>query len=207
MPTAFAGADIGATKTFVFSRIVQNTDYILSTHEGKMMAIAMATGAANLIYGQKPEAQGAAAPAHEEEPPMRDANPGAEEAEGGAPAPSSDPFNDFSLESEGAPSSRQATIIAALMDWTASGSLAPETSKAIQGLVDRGESNLRTLEPTLALVKLLGEKKLSKAAVDAVRADLDRGVTDPIILDALLVKANANASELAKRIGSKAGAA
>ncbi len=52
MPTAFEKAKIGAGKSIVFSRIVQNTDYILATPEGRMMAIAMATGATQMLYGQ-----------------------------------------------------------------------------------------------------------------------------------------------------------
>jgi hypothetical protein len=51
MPTAFEKAKIGQGKAIVFSRIVQNTDYILATPEGRMMAIAMATGATQMLYG------------------------------------------------------------------------------------------------------------------------------------------------------------
>jgi hypothetical protein len=54
MPAAFEKAD--AAKPFVFTRVVQNTDYILKTPEGRAMATAQALGwdAAALFGGKKP---------------------------------------------------------------------------------------------------------------------------------------------------------
>jgi|GEM_PF-3239289 len=105
MPSGFDPKEINACSgKLVFSRIVQNTDYILSTHEGKMMAIAMATGAAAQLYGQRPEAA-EAAPAGE--PPMRSVGPAAE----GSAAP--DDGDDFALEGEGTAPPRDDPIAAA----------------------------------------------------------------------------------------------
>lgn len=57
MPVAFTAAE--KSRPLIFSRIVQNTDFILQTAEGRMMAIAAATGIAAQVYG----AQAAALPA------------------------------------------------------------------------------------------------------------------------------------------------
>jgi len=54
IPSGFTEEELKACQgKLVFSRIVQNTDYVLSTPEGKMMAIAMATGAAQMMYGKQ----------------------------------------------------------------------------------------------------------------------------------------------------------
>lgn len=53
MPVTFTKEEI--TRPMVFSRIVQNTAFILSTPEGKMMATAQALGqdASSLLYGKR----------------------------------------------------------------------------------------------------------------------------------------------------------
>jgi hypothetical protein len=54
MPGAFEKTD--ATKSFVFTRVVQNTDYILKTPEGRAMATAQALGVdiSSLFGARKP---------------------------------------------------------------------------------------------------------------------------------------------------------
>lgn len=64
IPATFTESEI--KKPMVFSRIVQNTDYILGTKEGRTMAIAAATGLAGQLFGQAPmitQGPGADAPA------------------------------------------------------------------------------------------------------------------------------------------------
>jgi len=71
MPAAFEKAE--ASKPFVFTRIVQNTDYILRTPEGRAMATAQALGFdMSSLFGSKkpplPPADSAGAIAEGEEP-------------------------------------------------------------------------------------------------------------------------------------------
>jgi hypothetical protein len=54
MPTAFSKEEI--KKPMVFSRVVQNTDYLLKTPEGRMLAAAQATGTQDVVaalYGKQ----------------------------------------------------------------------------------------------------------------------------------------------------------
>jgi hypothetical protein len=54
MPTAFSPEE--AARPLVFSRVVQNTDYLLKTPEGRMLAAAQATGTQDVIaalYGKQ----------------------------------------------------------------------------------------------------------------------------------------------------------
>jgi hypothetical protein len=54
MPTAFSADE--AARPLVFSRVVQNTDYLLKTPEGRLLAAAQATGTQELVaslYGKQ----------------------------------------------------------------------------------------------------------------------------------------------------------
>jgi hypothetical protein len=54
MPTAFSPAE--AAKPLLFARVVQNTDYLLKTPEGRLLAAAQATGTQDVIaalYGKQ----------------------------------------------------------------------------------------------------------------------------------------------------------
>jgi hypothetical protein len=66
MPVTFTEQEL--TKPLVFSRIVQNTDYILATPEGRQMAVATALGVNRNLYGMKPD-QISAPSAPVEQPP------------------------------------------------------------------------------------------------------------------------------------------
>lgn len=68
MPVTFTQVEI--SKPLIFSRIVQNTDYILGTKEGRMMAIAAATGMAGLLYGPQAGAPHAIASEEVESEPV-----------------------------------------------------------------------------------------------------------------------------------------
>lgn len=49
MPTSFESNEIA--KPFVFAKVVQNTDFLLATREGRQAAIAQATGALTSLFG------------------------------------------------------------------------------------------------------------------------------------------------------------
>jgi hypothetical protein len=71
MPTAFDSKE--AAKPLVFSRVVQNTDYLLKTPEGRLLAAAQATGTQDVLrdlYGKQ------ALPGAGGEPEMRDVTEG-----------------------------------------------------------------------------------------------------------------------------------
>jgi hypothetical protein len=73
MPTAFNSEE--AARPLVFSRVVQNTDYLLKTPEGRMLAAAQATGTQDVIaalYGK----QALPGLGGEEAPEMRDVTEG-----------------------------------------------------------------------------------------------------------------------------------
>ena len=64
MPSAFEKAE--AAKPFVFTRVVQNTDYILNTKEGRLLATAQALGYDSAsLFGAKKTLGEAAVPAAE----------------------------------------------------------------------------------------------------------------------------------------------
>lgn len=184
MPVTFSQADVA--KPLVFSRIVQNTDFILSTHEGKMMAIAMATGAAQMMYGQQPQVVG---PANESEinlsgePPMRNATPATADPFG------ADDFADIPFGDDEPPTDpRLAAVMGALFDWSNSddGRLAGRAKR----IIDSGDTRLAVLEPALELIKYLG----GFVAGDKIRggsecvAALDMPTLDPIVLGNLAAK-------------------
>ena len=176
MPTAFSGQEIGAAKVFVFSRIVQNTDYILSTPEGKTMAIAMETGAAQMLYGKRQEVPQAGREPTQEEPPMRNATPGAEEK-----GPANDDWGQPARAS--APPSELETLIQALTEWAVAGG--SEGARA-QRIIDRGESDLRILRASLAIIKYLATNNQvgRKSSLEA----LDMLVPDVVILEDIVSK-------------------
>jgi hypothetical protein len=73
MPTAFNSEE--AARAMVFCRVVQNTDYLLSTPEGRMLAAAQATGMQDAIAGLYGK-QGLPGPAEEGAPEMRNVTEG-----------------------------------------------------------------------------------------------------------------------------------
>jgi len=180
MPVTFTQADMA--KPLVFTRIVQNTDYILGTHEGKMMAIAMATGAAQMMYG--PQAQVSEQPRvqadefDEGEPPMRNATP---------PAGSND-FEDIPFGDEQPIDPRISEIIAALSDWTNAEDA--RIAGRARKILDSGDARLAVLEPALELIKHLGKYAPSDKVLGGREcvAALDMSPLDPIILSATAAK-------------------
>jgi hypothetical protein len=81
MPTAFSPTE--AAKPLCFARVVQNTDYLLKTPEGRLLAAAQATGTQDVIkdlYGR----QALPGQGGEEAPEMRNVT----EGEGGEAPPS-----------------------------------------------------------------------------------------------------------------------
>jgi len=143
MPVTFTQEEI--TRPLVFSRIVQNTDYILSTKEGRVMAIANATGMAAQLYGPKAQAPEEAAAFDAVEP--RNVTPEEDEAEDPDPF-SPEGFNQ--AESNGAFESAMRAVV----EWTESDRLWLQTKNAAQTIVDRGESNIEILKAAAKLLKL-----------------------------------------------------
>jgi hypothetical protein len=178
MPVTLSAEEV--KKPLVFSRIVQNTDYILNTHEGKMMAIAMATGAASMLYGQKAGAPAPEAAAEQEEPPMRNATPGAEEAAGSAPA-NDDWDAPAATGSTVAPELEK--LMQALQEWAIAGGI---EGKRAQAIIDRGETDLRILRASLEIIKYLqtNNQRGRKSCLDA----LDMLVPDPVVLEDVVSK-------------------
>lgn len=187
MPVTFSQADI--TKPLVFSRIVQNTDYILGTEKGAAMAIAVATGAVAQIYG--PDA-GKAAPASSE-PSMRQAERLDDEDFGGEPAPTG-PQAGTAFDFD-APSTDPADQLrASLVEWANASGMPETVSAAINAVLDRDERRPEILEPMLGLVKLVGDKRLGQKGIGTVeRVLLDANMTADT-LKAYLAKASEAAS-------------
>jgi hypothetical protein len=177
MPTAFEAGEIGQSKTFVFSRIVQNTDYILSTPEGKMMAIAMATGAAAQLYGNKPEAK-APAPA-----PQGDPAESARPAEGQrtSAAGSEFPDDDFELEGGAGPAvtPELEKILVTLNEWANASD--ERVAKRARAILDKGVTDIKTLTLALEIIKYMGSGA-SKGLKTCAEA-LDAPVLDAIVLE------------------------
>ena len=173
MPEGFDPQEMKACGgKLVFSRIIQNTDYILGTHEGKMMAIAMATGASDLLYGkQRPTApeKGEAADPAEDARPVGPNTVDEDEDEdfppaGGAESAPADPAFEKSM--------------GALVEW-ASSDIALVAGRA-QRIIDSGVSDPKILEPALEILKYLATnpKTGKKTSCEA----LDMLVLDPIVL-------------------------
>lgn len=168
MPVTFTQADIA--RPLVFSRIVQNTDYILGTKEGRVMAIAAATGLSAQMYGAK-EAGLEAGPGPAAEPATdepRDVTHSAEEADFGGDDFDEDPAVDPAA----------ATIAAELNEWAVSED--DRIARRAKKILDSGESNLKALEPALEIIRYLanGGQKGAKSCADA----LDMSPLDPLIL-------------------------
>jgi hypothetical protein len=157
MPTAFEKTAIGNGAGLTFSRIVQNTDYILQTPEGKMMAIAMATGAASSLYGPRQSA-----PARAEEtatdPEPRNVTPTAAEE------PAGDPFSPAGLE-RGVSSEALEAAMQTIAEWAAADTIPEAAGKAAQAIIDRGETNVEILKAAAKLLRLQS-KKLTPGARD-----------------------------------------
>ena len=187
LPNGFDPAELKACEgKLVFSRIVQNTDYILSTKEGKMMAIAMATGAAQQLYGPSSGSEPSAAPV---EAAMRPVGP--EHDEEPAPTgPQAGTAFDFD-----APSSDPADQLrASLVEWANASGMPETVSAAINAVLDRDERRPEILEPMLGLVKLVGDKRLGQKGIGTVeRVLLDANMTADT-LKAYLAKASEAAS-------------
>jgi hypothetical protein len=171
MPNGFAPEEIKACQgKLVFSRIVQNTDFILSTHEGRMMAIAMATGAANLLYGPKPAEASAPSAGHEPEgePAMRTAEEqettpsGTSPADLAAQAASSeldraadDGFGELPLGTTkpAAEDEKRKGLIATLRNYLNGDKLNDTAAKTTRELLDNPETKTETLEQYVALIR------------------------------------------------------
>jgi hypothetical protein len=154
MPVTLTQAEI--QKPLVFSRIVQNTDFILGTKEGRVMAIAAATGLSSQLYGPQP-AQAEPEPVPEPaEQPMRNATPA--------------PDDDFALESdpfdEPAPqiNPEVAKLQEALIEYLGAGCLKETGRKACQDAIDRGETDIIILRDLVAKAKAAYEARKPGAA-------------------------------------------
>jgi hypothetical protein len=148
MPTAFPAEQIGAKMGLVFSRVVLNTDQILSTPEGRRMATAAALGIIPNLFGPQP--QGVAAPeaAGEDEP--RDVTPQPQdEDDDWGPPPAADP----AIEEAG-------RLQAALRDYIAAGTIPATGAKTIQAALDRGEMDLIILRDLVTRAKAAHERAL-----------------------------------------------
>lgn len=153
MPTAFEAKDLGEGKDLVFGRIVQNTDYILSTPEGRAMAIAQAVGVTGQLFGgRNAPAQIPAAPIEE-----RDATPA---DTGPAPDPSAgSDWDDGASDAE----LRVAALQGQLADYIASGLLPAQGVQACQAAIDRGETDPIILGDLAKRAKAAHDKALAKA--------------------------------------------
>jgi hypothetical protein len=102
MPVAFEKTD--ALKSMIFTRVVQNTDYILKTPEGRAMATAQALGwdAASLFGARKDALPPAAGNIEEPHTPAETAKPGNENSAANLAAEAADDDEpDFPTDTEG----------------------------------------------------------------------------------------------------------
>jgi hypothetical protein len=145
MPVTFSQAE--TLKPLVFSRIVQNTDYILGTKEGRIMAIAAATGVASALYG------GAAKPAaaeQEEEPVQLNFRNARDDDFDDVPlAPSSHPDAD-GFDEPAAPiqpviSERDKKTVE-LEEWLESDLIGPNAKTSIQAAINDPRTTIERLD-------------------------------------------------------------
>lgn len=187
MPTAFEKAVIGQRMGLTFSRIVQNTDYILGTKEGKMMAIAMATGAANMLYGQRPDTSPEPGPSpaesFDDEPPMRDVTGSASASDLAGQALDDDPFGPKTEPTD----PKLSEAYQALGDWANSDDKFI-TPRAV-AILNRGEKDMRILSASILLMKYVASGKLKDIGINACLKALDENGKDPIVLEEIEKKA------------------
>ncbi|MBL8968247.1 MAG: hypothetical protein JNG85_14670 [Spirochaetaceae bacterium] len=147
MPTAFEAAKIGEGMGLVFSRIVQNTDMILSTPEGRRMATAVALGLVPQLFGPQ-GAPEAASPASQNEPEIFRT---VSESEGTS---ASDQPGDFGGEADPdpfadpPPPSASDAYRQALVEYEVAFPIPPDAKKLIDELLakhDASEDELRVM--------------------------------------------------------------
>lgn len=201
VPTGFKSNQLftveGKVKPMVFSQTIENSRFkmdiakeIMKTPDGRQSIAQAMFGSSRALYGPQGQPQQVQAPPSET---IREAEtfdePGTTSA-GSAP-------EDFGAAGDAKPDptfdTRLAEVIGALSDWCAAMALPEEVEKAIQQTIDAGETNLRVLEPLLALVSLLGNRQLSAQGEVTVAKTIADGKYDCIVLDAMLVKAKRNA--------------
>lgn len=172
IPVTFSEREI--TLPLVFSRVVQNTDYILGTKEGRIMAIAAATGIAAQMYGPQ------GVPEISQEEPLRDASDGEARVVS----------DDWDEPAQDSPSVRISQIMLALEEWAASDTIVASRAKAI---IERKESSLPVLEASLAIIKYLGDgnERGGKACLAALDGP---GKADMVVLEDILGKIKAAAA-------------
>lgn len=151
MPTAFESGKIGDRTSFVFSRVVLNTDQILATPEGRRMATAAALGILPGLYGPQsaPAAQAPEPLGEEAEDEPRNVTPGR------------DPFGD-DIEPDADPEIER--LQASLHDYIAAGCLKELGRKSCQDALDRGETDPIILRDLVAKAKAAYEARKGQGA-------------------------------------------
>lgn len=151
MPVTFTQAEIA--KPLVFTRIVQNTDYILADPKGRAMAIAMATGAAQMMYGAQSQQ---VVHADEFEP----------EISGEPRNVTADADDDFADYETAAPVAdpRVASLTGTLVEYLDSGLLPQKGIDLIQAALDRGESDPIILQDLVTRSKGAYDKAQARAS-------------------------------------------
>ncbi len=177
LPVSFTREEVA--KPLVFSRIVQNTDFILGTKEGRMMAIAAATGVAGLLYGRQ---AGQPAPAQEVtdssggfgedpdgEPAMRPADDQHTSPSGSSPADlaaqaasdaeleraADDGFGDLPLAASKPPpeDEKRKGLVATLKNYLNNDKLNDAAANTVRALLANTEEKTETLEQYVALLR------------------------------------------------------
>jgi hypothetical protein len=186
MPTAFKKDQIA--KPMIFSQVVENNRFkveimreVMKSPDGRQAVVGALFGAANTLYG--PSRAPMALPAGADQPPERQVGPEPEAA--AAAGPVDDWGEPAAAAGEAAavdPELEKA--VNALRDWTACGN--PSLAKRAQAIIDRGETDLRILRPSLEILKHLAtaDKRGQKDCADA----LDMLVPDPIVLESIAGK-------------------
>ena len=156
MPVTFSQADIA--RPLVFSRIVQNTDFILKTPEGRAMAIAAATGIAAQIYGGQPAPSSQVPTPVDEE--FRNVNEGASAGDDpgdfGGQSPEAEIDFGEPPQAGGEPDPREAARNT-LRDYIASDLLSPNQKAKISAAADDPTATLDSLMYYLDLCKKQAE--------------------------------------------------
>lgn len=172
MPVTFTQADV--SRPLVFSRIVQNTDFILETKEGRAMAIAAAVGVTHQLFGPGPSQEIKQVEQPLDFDGLRNVSP---------PAAETDPFgDDFSPVRD----PRAEELLAILGEWAESDSAVASRAKAI---IDRGETDVRVLEASVSLCKYIASGFLRENGVNTCLDTLDRHGTDAAALEGMVLQA------------------
>lgn len=161
------------SRPLAFPRVTTDTSKLLSDPRTRATAISMIGYASASLFGPGKEEL---LPEGASEEPMRNVGPNSE----GDVDAFGDPIGRVPLAAQAAPPNpRVEEIIGALHEWAIVEG--PQASRA-QKILDRGETDLRILEPSLVIVQSVASGYLKETGLKKCLEVLDMLIPDPVIL-------------------------